>query len=89
LLQACAKIAKNSEKKIRVQFVGKWPDPDTEKKFRTLMHDVGSLNNLEVPEPGALYGEEKWDALAQSDLFVFPSYYVSENNGSDTNNGTS
>jgi glycosyltransferase involved in cell wall biosynthesis len=79
LLQACAKIAKNTEKKIRVQFVGKWPDPDTEKKFRTLMHDVGSLTNLEVPEPGALYGEEKWDALAQSDLFVFPSYYVSEN----------
>jgi glycosyltransferase involved in cell wall biosynthesis len=79
LLKACVKIAKNSEKKIRLQFVGKWPDADTEKKFRLILQELESLANLEIPEPGALYGEEKWKALAQSDLFVFPSYYVSEN----------
>jgi glycosyltransferase involved in cell wall biosynthesis len=79
LLQACVKIARCSEKKIRLQFVGKWPDSDTEKKFRTLLQEIGNLSNLEVPEPRALYGDEKWEALAQADLFVFPSYYVSEN----------
>jgi glycosyltransferase involved in cell wall biosynthesis len=79
LLQACVKIAKGSDKKIRLQFVGKWPDTDTEKKYRKLLEEIASLTNIEVPEPRALYGEEKWYALAQADLFVFPTYYVAEN----------
>lgn len=79
LLEACQRIASSSSAKIRLQFVGKWPDELTEQKFHQLVATTKSLENLEIPQPTALYGDDKWRAYAQSDLFVFPSYYRSEN----------
>jgi glycosyltransferase involved in cell wall biosynthesis len=79
LLEACQRIALTSAAKIRLQFVGKWPDEATNRKFYQLIEKTKSLENLQIPEPCALYGDEKWHAYAQSDLFIFPSYYRSEN----------
>jgi glycosyltransferase involved in cell wall biosynthesis len=79
LLEACQRLTSTTNAKIRLQFVGKWPDEVTEEKFRQLVAQIKSPENLQVPEPCALYGEDKWRAYAQSDLFVFPSYYRSEN----------
>jgi len=79
LLEACQQIASTSAVKIRLQFVGKWPDEATKQKFHQLAATSQSLQNLQIPEPAALYGDEKWRAYAQSDLFIFPSYYGSEN----------
>jgi glycosyltransferase involved in cell wall biosynthesis len=79
LLEACQQIASISAVKIRLQFVGKWPDEATKLKFHQLAATSQSLQNLQIPEPNALYGDDKWQAYAQSDLFVFPSYYGSEN----------
>ena len=79
LLDACQRIASTSTAKIQLRFVGKWPDEATEQKFHQLATTTKSLENLQIPEPTALYGDEKWSAYAQSDLFVFPSYYSAEN----------
>jgi glycosyltransferase involved in cell wall biosynthesis len=79
LLEACKRITSSSSAKIRLQFVGKWPDEATEQKFRDLVSEIQSSETLQLPDPCALYGDDKWRAYAQSDLFVFPSYYSSEN----------
>lgn len=79
LLESCQRIASTSSAKIRLTFVGKWPDEVTEQKFHQLVATTQSLENLQIPEPTALYGDDKWRTYAQSDLFVFPSYYRSEN----------
>lgn len=79
LLTACQQITSTSRAKIRLQFVGKWPDEATQEKFREMLSQVAPKENFHVPEPCALYGDDKWRAYAQSDLFVFPSYYRSEN----------
>ena len=78
LLEACQKITSATGAKIRLQFVGKWPDAETEQTFRQKV-SYHSNDALLIPEPCALYGNEKWMAYANSDLFVFPSYYRSEN----------
>ncbi len=79
LLEACQRIAQVSSFPIHLQFVGKWPDAATEEKFHRLVTKTSSLSHLEIPEPSARYGEEKWQAYAEADLFVFPSQYRSEN----------
>lgn len=79
LLEACRSITSASNAKIRLQFVGKWPDEATAEKFRKLVSQDEFPDSLEIPEPCALYGDDKWRAYAQSDLFVFPTYYRSEN----------
>ncbi len=79
LLTACQLITASSAAKIRLQFVGKWPDDAAAEKFYHLTGKTKSLENLQIPEPCALYGDDKWRAYAESDLFVFPSYYGSEN----------
>lgn len=79
LLLACQQIASSTTARIHLQYVGKWPDDATAEKFRQLVTKTQSLEHLQIPEPTALYGDDKWSAYAQSDLFVFPSYYGSEN----------
>ena len=79
LLEACQRLVSTTSAKIRLQFVGKWPDQSTEQKFNELVARYPTTDSLQVPEPRPLYGEEKWRAYAQSDLFVFPSFYKSEN----------
>ncbi len=79
LLLACQKVTQRSAKKIRLQFVGKWPDPQTEQKFSELVQASPQATNLEISAPRPLYGDDKWHALSQADLFVFPSYYALEN----------
>ncbi len=79
LLEACRSLASATNAKIRLQFVGKWPDEATAEKFRSIVTQSHFPSSLEIPEPCALYGDDKWRAYAKSDLFVFPSYYRSEN----------
>jgi len=35
--------------------------------------------NLKIDPPAPAYGEDKWKALAEADVFAFPSFYRSEN----------
>jgi glycosyltransferase involved in cell wall biosynthesis len=77
LLEACQLAARSSSKPIELRFVGKWPDEATAAKFRQLCQSTP--DSLIIPPPQALYGDQKWQAYAEADLFVFPSYYQSEN----------
>lgn len=77
LLKACQQLAGQTKHPIELRFVGKWPDSATEGKFRDYLKFTPPT--LLVHEPQALYGEQKWQAYADADVFVFPSYYQSEN----------
>jgi glycosyltransferase involved in cell wall biosynthesis len=79
LIRACQGIVDASSVKIHLQLVGKWPDEITEQIFRGLLAQAKENPQLEIPEPRAMYGDEKWAAYAEADLFVFPTYYQSEN----------
>jgi glycosyltransferase involved in cell wall biosynthesis len=79
LLAACQQITATTKAKIRLQLVGKWPDEPTQEKFRQLVSEITDPDSLQIAEPCALYGDDKWRAYKQSDLFVFPTYYRSEN----------
>ena len=77
-LLSAAKIAADSYRgQLKIQFIGGWPDTPTRKRF---MRELESLpDSVIVPEPEPLYEEAKWKALASADLFIFPTYYRSEN----------
>lgn len=77
LLKACQLAAQSSSVHIELRFVGKWPDAITAEKFQ--QECQSSPDTLLVHEPEALFGDQKWQAYASSDVFVFPSYYQSEN----------
>lgn len=79
LLEACQRLVFTKKVKIQLQFVGKWPDETTKQKFNKLVAAIPVSDFFLVPEPEALYGDDKWRAYGQADLFVFPSYYQSEN----------
>lgn len=69
-----------SEKKpipILLSLVGGWPNDETRRKIE---NRIASLpENVTCPSPAPAFGLDKWKALATHDIFVFPSYYSSEN----------
>ncbi|MEI7928064.1 MAG: glycosyltransferase family 4 protein, partial [Verrucomicrobiales bacterium] len=77
LLKACTLAAAKFSKPIRLRFVGKWPDEKTREAFETLSSQAPA--NLTIDPPAAAYGEDKWKALAEANVFAFPSFYRSEN----------
>jgi glycosyltransferase involved in cell wall biosynthesis len=79
LLEACQRIASTTNSKIQLELIGKWPNDDVNERFRMCVQKTKHLSNLLILEPCAKYGEEKWEAYVNADLFVFPSYYRSEN----------
>lgn len=79
LLEACQRIASTTNSKIQLELVGKWPSDDVNERFRLCVRKTKHLSNLLILEPCAKYGEAKWEAYANADLFVFPSHYRSEN----------
>jgi glycosyltransferase involved in cell wall biosynthesis len=79
LLEACQRIASTTNSKIQLELIGKWPNDHVHERFRLCVQKTKHLSNLLILEPSAKYGEEKWEAYGNADLFVFPSYYRSEN----------
>ena len=77
LLKACTLSAAKLSKPIRLRFVGKWPDEATRETFEALSSQAPA--NLKIDPPAPAYGDDKWRALAETDIFAFPSFYRSEN----------
>lgn len=77
LLKACTLAATRLSKPIRLRFIGKWPDEATRESFEALCAEAPA--NLKVDPPAPAYGDDKWKALAEADVFAFPSFYRSEN----------
>lgn len=77
LLEACTLAAAKLSKPIRLRFVGKWPDEATREAFEALVSKAPA--NLMIDPPAPAYGDDKWKALAEADVFAFPSFYRSEN----------
>jgi glycosyltransferase involved in cell wall biosynthesis len=73
----CTLAAAKLSKPIRLRFVGKWPDEATREAFEALVSKAPA--NLMIDPPAPAYGEDKWKALAEADVFAFPSFYRSEN----------
>lgn len=77
LIEGVRSFANTFEDRITLSLIGAWPDEETRVKISTALASLPP--NVECPEPAPAYGDEKWTALASSDIFVFPSYYRSEN----------
>ncbi len=61
---------------FRIRIVGKWFSKEFENHVRHL-HEELELQNI-VEFVGQLTGDEKWQAYAEADVFLFPTHYESE-----------
>lgn len=77
LLAASMTVAGQLGRIVRLRLVGRWPDQKTRLKFEAMAADAPA--SLRIDPPSACYGDEKWEAFANADVFVFPSFYRSEN----------
>jgi glycosyltransferase involved in cell wall biosynthesis len=77
VISAVAVLARRSDRQISLNLVGAWPDAETQIRVEKVL--VGLPDNVEVPPPAPAYGDEKWDALLNADVLVFPSRYEREN----------
>jgi|GEM_PF-952655 len=77
LIEAVRIFANERPDPIRLSLVGGWPNQNTQQKIEAAIATLPS--NVTCPPPAPAYGAEKWKALATHDVFVFPSYYSSEN----------
>jgi len=77
LVIACKLAAGQIERPMRLRLIGKWPDEETRAKFEALTSDLPA--NLCIDPPAAAYGDAKWQAFADADVFGFPSFYRAEN----------
>jgi glycosyltransferase involved in cell wall biosynthesis len=60
---------------IEVCFAGNWRDEGTKIEFQNLLK---KNPNLPVVLKGSIYGKDKFELLASSDIFVYPTYYPPE-----------
>lgn len=61
---------------MRFKLVGAWFSDDFRAAAVSMRSDLGLESMVEFP--GQLTGDQKWDAYYGSDLFFFPTHYVSE-----------
>lgn len=61
--------------KVRFLFAGNWRDEQTKNTFEEIVADHPGLP---VTIVGPVYNEDKFQLLANSDVFVFPSFYRNE-----------
>lgn len=78
LLEACAKL-KQRGASFRCKIVGKAASEIEEKKFIEFVkyHQLEDI----VEFTGPLYGDKKWKAYAEADIFCFPTHYSAESFG--------
>ena len=77
LLQGVRLFAENEHRNILLSLVGGWADSSSRQRIE--MHIANLPANVNCPSPRPMHGEEKWNALANHDVLVFPSYYEREN----------
>lgn len=77
LIDAVHQIASSHPLEIQLSLVGNWPADESREKIEKRISDLPS--NVFCPAPQPAFSEEKWRLLANHDIFVFPSYYRSEN----------
>jgi len=69
LLDAVPEVVKTNEKNIEFIFAGSWADEKTKKTFHGLLEDS---RYFPVKAIGPVHGNDKYDLLMSSDIFVFP-----------------
>jgi len=74
-INAVKKVQKRSNKNIVLNVMGDSPDPVISKRVEAIIANVGAKVNL----LGICKEDEKWRHFKNADLFLFPSYYSSEN----------
>ncbi len=77
LLAAAKLAARTSPFRLRLTLIGNWPDEATRLRFEQACLHLPP--QLLLDDPGPRYGDEKWQALGGADLFLFPTFYRSEN----------
>ncbi|MBX3741163.1 MAG: glycosyltransferase [Akkermansiaceae bacterium] len=77
LIDAVGKMALTYPSKIRLSLIGNWPNDDGKQEIESKIAALPP--NVHCPAPHPAYGQEKWQLLANHDVFAFPSYYSSEN----------
>lgn len=77
LIDAVGKMALTYPSKIRLSLIGNWPNDDGKQEIESKIATLPP--NVHCPAPHPAYGQEKWQLLANHDVFAFPSYYSSEN----------
>ena len=77
LIDAVHALALKSSTPITLSLVGGWPDDVTRAKIEQRIASLPA--HVTCPAPAPAFGKEKWSALANHDVFAFPSYYRSEN----------
>jgi glycosyltransferase involved in cell wall biosynthesis len=77
LAEAACALAAETGAAIRLTLVGAAAEPQTQQALADWQRRAPA--NLTIELPGTLTGEAKWQAYAEADVFVFPSYYPAEN----------
>ncbi len=77
LIDAVGKMALTYPSKVCLSLIGNWPNDDGKQEIESKIAALPP--NVHCPVPHPAYGQEKWQLLANHDVFAFPSYYSSEN----------
>jgi glycosyltransferase involved in cell wall biosynthesis len=70
-------VAENSPLRFRLTLIGAFADNEEEKELRETVQRCGQQQTIECL--GFVSAERKTQALADADLFCFPTYYLAEN----------
>lgn len=73
IVVAFSRLAPHYQQKLRINFAGRFFDPNEELRFRQTIAPFAELNYL-----GILSGEPKRLALANAHIFLLPTYYPYE-----------
>lgn len=77
LIEAVRIVASNSSRPLMLRLVGGFSDSATEAAIHKNLQSLPG--HVHTPPPGPAYDAEKWAALTDSDVLVFPSRYSCEN----------
>ena len=78
LLEAAA-ILQAKDQKFQCQIIGGFNDKNYEAQIKSFIKEKKLSDNITFT--GVLTGQEKWQAIRQSDIFCFPTFYESESFG--------
>jgi len=70
-------LGRANRSQFHVHMVGAWASEEFREEAEMLIAEKELENTIQFPGP--ISGNEKWQAYADADLFVFPSHYQSEN----------